>query len=122
MADQLDNDMVARILGLATGTILLDKLAVALNQLRGIIVNMRNNDKQYGYFFDRNAISDETLAWIDHIYDNLDVDEAWSFFWNIPFVIKCDLYTYGCLHEIGGFIEDNIVQKLTLGEQVLDLM
>src|SRR5687768_6136347 len=111
MANQLDNDMVARILGLASGTILLDKLAVALNKLRGIIANMRDNDEQYDHWIEVNAFNVETLAWIDYIHDNLDVDEAWSLFRNIPFVVQRDLYTYGCLHEIGGFIEDNIVQK-----------
>src|SRR5687768_2270514 len=105
MADQLDNDMVAHILGLVTGTIFLDKMAVALNQLRGIIVNIRTNNEQYDHWIESNAFNVETLAWIDYIHDTLDVDEAWSFFRNIPFVVQRDLYTYGCLHEIGVFIE-----------------
>src|SRR4051812_607566 len=110
MADQFNNDIMAILLSLASGLILLDKMAVHLNELRGMINNERNNNAEFRNFVNHDWTRVETVAWLDHIADNLDVYDAWSFHTNIPFMVQRNLHDYPCLREIHDFIEFNIYQ------------
>src|SRR5688500_12676323 len=64
MADQVDAVTMATILRHVSNLIFLDKMGLALGELRGIIDDLFNNNHPFQYLWNNNRFNDETVAFI----------------------------------------------------------
>src|SRR5688500_7628865 len=103
MAYHLDMVTTTRILSLVSGLILMDKMAVALIELRDTISYVQNNNIYFQNFVYLNHIRVDTVAWLDYISDNLEVADTWHVFNHISLFVQCDVHTCLCLCEISDF-------------------
>lgn len=112
MANQLNMELVARILNLVSGIIYVERMELALGELRDRIDYLVDYSMEFALEFD--AFHAETKEWIRTIYHDLNVDNAMAFFWDIPDGVMRDVIIFPCLHYIFDYVERRIILDISL--------
>ena len=112
MANRFDAITLSTIFSHISDLIHREKMGLALEELRGILDDLHNNNHQFQYFWNNNQFKEETTTFINFVHFDLEIVEAWNYFMinTVPFTpVANDLNCFDVLHGVRDYIENNIL-------------